>query len=95
MLSRPCRRTLRSGSGADGPSARAVSVAELEAEGVPAVLAAHASGELQRRHRFLFAAAPYLRVVRRLPAPVLATHVLRAVYFRACALHSPFQGSAA
>ena len=55
----------RSGSGGGAPAHWAASVAELEAEGVPAVLAAHASGELQRRHRFLLAAAPHLRVVCR------------------------------
>ena len=61
---------VRSGGGEGAPTPWAASVAELEAEGVPAVLAAHASGELQRRHRFLLAAAPHLRVVRH-PLPEL------------------------
>lgn len=47
-----------------GSGSRLLSVAALEAEGVPALLEAHASGQLQRRHRFLSAAADDLRVVR-------------------------------
>ena len=40
-----------------------LSVAALEAEGVPLLLEAAASGQLQQRHRFLTAAAADLRVV--------------------------------
>ena len=40
-----------------------LSVAALEAEGVPALLEAAASGQLQQRYRFISAAATDLRVV--------------------------------
>ncbi len=37
-------------------------VAELEREGAAAVVALEAAGQLHRRHRFIYAAAPDLRV---------------------------------
>ena len=61
----PCSDSTGGGGGR-----RLRSVAELEAEGVPAVLEAHAAGDLLRRHRFLLAAAADLRVVRLRSQPV-------------------------
>ena len=71
-------------------------VAELEREGAALVVALEAAGQLHRRHRFVYAAAPDLRVGH--PADLLvlcclstrgsSTEVLWPMRFAACSCHA-------